>query len=282
MFSPLEDNIDLSNSNSFNHLNEPTPFAFVTPSFQTEVLDGEYDYYNHYNGTYYNILHRERENSKGSSQSTTTDGDDKTKRDLKEVILEHNGKRIILEVEGDPFQTIHDVFNQTYNKDHLENMEIGDTLAQTKQPFDHHHIQNGDMINKAQIKDPPEMHQDYDEITRGPFTTMLPAYSLNNLKKEKVGNRQPLVMHRDYDENIRRPTSHKDKIEQNKKLAKDKDENEESTPRAPNEDGFTMSSTQEKRSTASTTAMQGSQTLKQCFKINFIALVNEQLKINFR
>ena len=269
MFIPFEDNIDVSNSNSYKGFNEPTPFAFVTPSFQTEVLDGEYDYYNHFNGTFYNILHRERENSKANSQSIPTDD----KKNLKEVILEHNGKRIILEVEGDPFQTIHDAFNQTYNPDHLENTEIGDTLAQYKQPIEEHHIQNVDTINKDQTKDPIEMHRDYDEITRGPTTTKLQAYNLNNLKEE-VGNRQPIAMHQDYDENTRKPTlsqtynsesfENRDLIEQKKKKTKEKVENEESTAHSLNEDSFTMSSTQEESATASPT-MQGSQTLKQCF-----------------
>ena len=112
---PIED-FDISHSDKYTE--EPTPFAFVTPSLQTELPNSEYDYFNHFNGTYYNILHREREPKNMDSQSNSTD--EKAQKKLKEIVLEHNGKRIVLEVEGDPFQTIHDAFNKTYNPEQLE------------------------------------------------------------------------------------------------------------------------------------------------------------------
>ena len=92
------------------------PFPLVTKSFKEDVSDGEYDYFNHYNGTFYNILHRKREPQNRRFPSSTFN-ERNQKQDTKQVILEHNGRRIVLEleVEGDPFKTIHDALNRTYD-----------------------------------------------------------------------------------------------------------------------------------------------------------------------
>ena len=283
IFGPIKEHLDIANS--YQESSEPTPFAFVTPSFQTEALDGQYDYYNHFNGTYYNILHRGREPSKSITQNTPTDD----KKELKEVVLEHNGQRIILEVEGDPFKTIHDAFNQTYNPDHFEDTDIADK-SQKKEPLDSLHVENMDKANKS-----IEMHQDYDE--RGPTTVQ--AYNSITLKikagAKKQKTKEPFKIQQDYDEDTDRPTSSQidnstatdnDKVnkqqlkeslaphqnEQEAERDKDKVEKEESTQKVLDENDLIVSSTQEESSIIST-SMQGSQTLqlRGCLKFNPIA-----------
>ena len=237
VISPFEENFDVSNS--YKGPKEPTPFAYVTPSFQTKVLDGQYDYdyNNHFNGTYYNILHRVREASKKNSQSTLTDN--KTKGKLKEVIIEHNGHRIILEVEEDPFQAIHKAFNKTYNPDHFDYKEIVGK-SQTKEPFEiHHTIENPNMASNQKTKEPFKMPQD--------TTISVGKHNISQAYNSKdMANKQRLK------ETF---TTHQN--EQETERTKDMVELEESTPKT----DFVMT---HKENLIVTTALplQGSQTLK--------------------
>ena len=237
--SPFEENFDVSNS--YKGPKEPTPFAYVTPSFQTEVLDGQYDYdyYNHFNGTYYNILHRGRE----TSQRTLTD--DKTKGKLKEVIIEHNGQRIILEVEEDPFQTKQKAFKKAYNPDHFDYKVIAGK-SQSKEPFEiHHTTENTNMARNQKTKEPFEMPQDNTKsIGRHTFSQ---AYN-----SKDMANKQHLK------ETF---TTHQN--EQDTERTKDMVELEESTPKVLNEIDVVMTLAH-KENLIVTTALplQGSQTLK--------------------
>lgn len=266
IFGPIKENLDISNS--YKESSEPTPFAFVTPSFQTEALDGQYDYYNHFNGTYYNILHRGREPSKSITQNTPTDD----KKELKEVVLEHNGQRIILEVEGDPFKTIHDAFNQTYNPDHFENTDIV-VKSQNKGPLDSLHVKSMDKANKSF-----EIHQDYDKRE----STTVQEYNSKNFKFEekayKKQTRETFKEQDNYENNGKQQLKESfapHQNEQESKRAENKVEKEDSTQKVLNENDFVVTSTQEESSIIST-SMQGSQTLqlRGCLKFNPIAFVD--------
>ena len=266
IFGPIKENLDISNS--YIESSEPTPFAFVTPSYQTEALDGQYDYYNHFNGTYYNILHRGREPSKSITQNTPTDD----KKELKEVVLEHNGQRIILEVEGDPFKTIHDAFNQTYNPDHFENTDIV-VKSQNKGPLDSLHVKSMDKANKSF-----EIHQDYDKRE----STTVQEYNSKNFKFEekayKKQTRETFKEQDNYENNGKQQLKESfapHRNEQESKRAENKVEKEDSTQKVLTENDFVVTSTQEE-SLIISTSMQGSQTLqlRVCLKFNPIAFVD--------